>query len=439
MFTPLETPVTHILPIDSEGSRQVPALPPRSGGLVSPELTARLPPLPGPWASLRWTERAAGSLPCLQTGFWCALPPGGCVHPLLSASFFSSPPLISYCYESFSNIHHFKQKGKEKRPTPAHAAATGTRRWPSRLVGARAPPAPPSLLTGSMFPTGPFFPVCPSPLGHLKPVPVPEAPQLLARLSRPRWTDGQTACSLLRLSPFPLLLPLPPLPPLPLWPNNLWKENGRHPDASPSNLGPPLLEARPGSRVSPKPSRRPRTQPPPCSVNPWVRVSFPPLRREAPYGFGVGVVDRDFMSPVWLRLTPSCFPRTLTHGRFGGQAGCLAGRPSLETLGCRSPSFPSPVPQLQRLDEGRVDVLIDHLLSDWHRIPSPFKVGGSLPGTLTRPLCCARSIRTWLVPPCCGEGPGAVLSQPSCPRAQARDPSPQGPPALLRAGLPSLP
>lgn len=185
---------------------------------------------------------------------------------------------------------------------PAHAAATGTQQWPSRLVGGRAPPAPPSLLTGSTFPASPFFPVCPSPLGHLKPVPVPEAPQLRARLSRPRWTDRQTACSLLRLSPFPLLLPLPPLPPLPLWPNNLWKENGRHPDASPSNLGPPLLEARPGSRASPKPSPRPRTQPPPCSINPWVRVSFPLLCREAPYGFGAGVVDRDSKSPVWLCL-----------------------------------------------------------------------------------------------------------------------------------------
>ena len=61
---------------------------------------AALCPAPGPWAPPRWTERAAGSLLCLQMGFWCPSP-GGCVHPLLSAAFFSSPLLVLYCYESF--------------------------------------------------------------------------------------------------------------------------------------------------------------------------------------------------------------------------------------------------------------------------------------------------------------------------------------------------
>lgn len=104
-------------------------------------------------------------------------------------------------------------------------------------------------------------------------------------------------------SVFPLLPLPPPLPPPPLWPNNLWKENGRHPDASPSNLGPPLLKVRPGSSASPKPSWRPRTQPSPHSAtNPWVRVSFPLLCKEAPSSFGAGTADRDFTSPTWLRL-----------------------------------------------------------------------------------------------------------------------------------------
>ena len=116
---------------------------------------AALCPAPGPWAPPRWTERAAGSLLCLQMGFWCPSP-GGCVHPLLSAAFFSSPLLVLYCYESFQTFIISNKKGKKRdlcRPTwlpPGLGHDT-----PALWVG-RAPPAPPSLLMGLTFPAGPF-------------------------------------------------------------------------------------------------------------------------------------------------------------------------------------------------------------------------------------------------------------------------------------------
>lgn len=122
------------------------------------------------------------------------------------------------------------------------------------------------------------------------------------------------------------------------------------------------------------------------------------------------------------RPAPACFPRTLTHGRFGEQAGCLADHPMLEVLGHHFPRFPSPALLLQRLDEGQVDVLI-RALPVWHRTLGLFKACGSLQGTLARPLCCAR-----LVSPCCRAGPGSFpVSAQLHPRAQALDPSPQGP------------
>lgn len=101
----------------------------------------------------------------------------------------------------------------------------------------------------------------------------------------------------------------------------------------------------PGAR--PRPSRRPRTQPPPCSINPLESVCH--FRRCVPRGtgFGAGVVDRDSKSPVWLCLWsvsledtphPFMFSRDTDSGRFGGgQAGCRpsqSSRPSGAVLPC---------------------------------------------------------------------------------------------------------
>ena len=97
LFIPLETPVTHILPIGFEGSRQEPALPPRTRGFLSPEPMARLPPFA--WPQARgippwWTERAVGSLLGLQMGFLCPFALGAVSTP--SLCFFLLLPTLRF-------------------------------------------------------------------------------------------------------------------------------------------------------------------------------------------------------------------------------------------------------------------------------------------------------------------------------------------------------
>lgn len=132
VYSPGNSCYLHILLMGSEGSRQVPALPPRSGGLVSPR--ADCPPAaPSQARGLPGGGRnELPLLPCLQTGSLVLFPPG--LRPPSSLCFFLLPPPPFIVMRVFK--HSSFQTKRERKQT--YAGPRGRHRdsqWPSALSG----------------------------------------------------------------------------------------------------------------------------------------------------------------------------------------------------------------------------------------------------------------------------------------------------------------
>lgn len=139
------------------------------------------------------------------------------------------------------------------------------------------------------------------------------------------------------------------------------------------------------------------------------------------------------------RPTPSCFPGTLTHGRFGGQAGCLAGRPSLETSGAVLPCSAACASAAKAGGgaSGRKDKTTCCLTGTASR--ALLKPAGPFRGPSPGPSAVPGASGPGLCLPCCGMYPGLSCLSPAAPGPRPGDPQPPGPLALPVPGSQASP